>query len=206
MHDITVKRQICLHHTVSNIVGGFDAVYRWWCYDTNRIATHYIIDYDGKIYQLIPSENWAHHLGVRASNNTSLNKACIGIELVSWGGLVRKQDNYFIAGKWENGAIQAGRVRVNTQTVIDCNYRGFKHFQKYSDAQIETLSKFLPQLAVEHNIPINYNHDMWDVSQKALRGAAGIWTHTSYRKDKSDCYPDVRLIEMLKSLSKNKKS
>ena len=28
----------------------------------------------------------------------------------------------------------------------------------------------------------------------------GLWTHTSVRKDKFDCYPDPYLVELLKSL------
>jgi N-acetyl-anhydromuramyl-L-alanine amidase AmpD len=203
MDDVTEKKQICLHHTVSNPIGGADAVYNWWAFDPQRVATHYVIDYDGNVYQLIPSENWAHHLGIKARNNTELNKACIGIELVSWGGLVKKGDDYFIGGEWKNNAIQPGVLRVEKETVVECNHRGFKHFQKYSDKQIESLSLLLPQLCEENNIPSNYNSQMWDLSQNALNGEAGIFTHTSYRKDKSDCYPDNRLIEMLKILSKN---
>ena len=41
---------------------------------------------------------------------------------------------------------------------------------------------------------------MWDISQEALSGKAGIWSHTSFINYKSDCYPDERLIKMLKSL------
>ena len=50
-----------------------------------------------------------------------------------------------------------------------------------------------------YNIPLEYNQDMWDVSINALKGAPGIWTHVSYRSDKSDCHPQPELIEMLQS-------
>ena len=41
---------------------------------------------------------------------------------------------------------------------------------------------------------------MWDISDKALAGEAGVWTHVSFRTDKSDCHPQPELIQMLKSL------
>jgi len=44
---------------------------------------------------------------------------------------------------------------------------------------------------------------MWDVSQRALSGEPGIWTHVSYRQKpgKTDCHPQPELIEMLKTIA-----
>jgi len=52
----------------------------------------------------------------------------------------------------------------------------------------------------KYKIPLDYNPTMFDVSQEALSGKAGIWSHTSFRKDKSDIHPQPELIQMLKSL------
>jgi hypothetical protein len=49
-------------------------------------------------------------------------------------------------------------------------------------------------------IPLDYNADMWDVTNNALDGKPGIWTHNSYRTDKSDCHPQPELIKMLQTL------
>jgi len=38
------------------------------------------------------------------------------------------------------------------------------------------------------------------ISENAMKGKKGIWTHTSYRADKSDCHPQLELIKMLQSL------
>ena len=46
----------------------------------------------------------------------------------------------------------------------------------------------------------DYKKDMWDISRSALSGSPGIYTHVSYRKDKSDCHPQKDLIENLKNL------
>ena len=52
-----------------------------------------------------------------------------------------------------------------------------------------------------YNIPLGYRGDkIWDVSEEALKGEVGVWTHVSDRPDKSDCHPQPELLEMLKSL------
>ena len=41
---------------------------------------------------------------------------------------------------------------------------------------------------------------MWNLNEDALKGEPGIWSHTSYRPDKSDVSPQENLIKMLKNL------
>ena len=55
-------------------------------------------------------------------------------------------------------------------------------------------------LSNKYNIPLDYNENMWNVSHDALAGKSGIWTHVSYRQDKSDCHPQEELINALKKL------
>jgi hypothetical protein len=52
----------------------------------------------------------------------------------------------------------------------------------------------------KYNIPLTYNEDIWDITPRALKGEAGVFTHNSVRKDKVDIYPHPKMIEMLKSL------
>lgn len=70
-------------------------------------------------------------------------------------------------------------------------------------------------------ISLIYNEDIWNInynyesgvlvstsspdgapniSENAMNSKSGIWTHTSYRADKSDCHPQLGLIKMLKNL------
>ena len=39
---------------------------------------------------------------------------------------------------------------------------------------------------------------MWNASTYALEVKSGIYTHVSFRKDKSDCHPQKELIEIIK--------
>lgn len=213
--NITKKNKIVLHHTVSG--RGVKGDINWWKTDRRRIATALIIDWKGDKYQLFSSKYWAHHLGVSNSifydyginnmTNKKLNQSSIGIEIDAWGGLVRSNRNWYPA-KWDkdlskyiaNKSLKP--IDSNNVAIFPDGYRGFYGFEKYTDEQIESVRKLLIYWNEVYKIPLDYNDDMWDVSKNALNGKSGIWSHTSFRPDKSDCYPDERLIEMLKSLNK----
>jgi N-acetyl-anhydromuramyl-L-alanine amidase AmpD len=201
--ESTLKKQIVLHHTVSG--QGVDGDISWWRSTSDRIGTVIIVGWDGKIYQCFSSQYWAHHLGVHAANNKALNMASIGIEIDSWGGLVRSNGMWYPA-IWDKNL---GRYVANTsikpiQNVqeYEKGFKGFYGYEKYTDAQIEAVRKLLVYFGEKYNISLAYNESMWDVSNEALSGKSGVWTHVSFRNGKSDCYPDERLIEMLKNLNK----
>ena len=61
--DKYTKRQIVLHHTVSN--GNAKNVINWWQKQTERIGTAFVIDREGVIYKAFSSAHWAHHLGTK---------------------------------------------------------------------------------------------------------------------------------------------
>ena len=63
------------------------------------------------------------------------------------------------------------------------------------------MLKLVNYLCDKFNIEKTYNTSMWDISKDALGGKPGIWTHVSYRADKSDCMPQPELINSLQTLS-----
>ena len=202
MKEQTEKKQIVIHHTVSG--QGVDGDISWWRQTTERVGTAIIIGWDGKIYQCFSTKYWAHHLGCKTSKNTELNKASIGIEIDAWGGLVRTNRLWYPA-KWD-AVLKQNVANTNVKPIANVQvyeqpFRGFYGFEKYTDAQIEAVRKLLVFWNERFDIPLNYNEDMWKLSGKALDGQAGVWTHVSFRADKSDCHPQPELIEMLKSLA-----
>ena len=66
--------------------------------------------------------------------------------------------------------------------------------------QLETLKNLIIYLCEKYNISKDYKEDMWDISTSALSGSPGIYTHVSFRKDKSDCHPQIEFIKLLKDL------
>jgi len=197
----TDKNQIVIHHTVSG--QGVNGDIAWWRSTAVRVGTAIIVGWDGKIYQCFSSKYWAYHLGLRTANNKALNKASIGIEIDAWGGLIKYKKKWYPA-KWNKELkkfVANTRIApIKNVQVYEKKFNGFFGFEKYTDAQIEAVRELLVYWGERYKIPLDYNPTMFNVSQEALAGKSGIWSHVSYRKDKSDCYPDERLIAMLKSL------
>ncbi len=217
------KKQIILHHTVSDPFSPLGDINSWNS-DTLRIATYAIISHNGDVNKCFKSTQWAASIGLKAATlkqmgykdygtrNVMLDKGAIAIEIDAWGGLVlgdgttkqfgsKGNQPHFvntIPGKFYNAY---GNVVSDKLEVEQCNWRGFNFFQKYSDAQIQTLSELLPLLMKANNIP-NYGirDGNLNVRCDAIDGNRGILSHTSYRRDKSDIYPDARLIGMLNNL------
>lgn len=209
----TNKKQIVLHHTVGNTV---QSVIDWWISDPQKIAVSFIVDRDGKIYQFFSSKYWSSHLGIKsdflksqgfsdyATRNVTLDKQSIGIEINSWGGLVKDTDGKWYPALWDKTKkkyIPNKKTKAVANVVEYPNgFRGFYGFEKYSDVQIESTRQLLVYLSAKFNIPTVYNDDMWNVSKNALSGNLGIYSHVSYRSDKSDCHYQPELITMLKNL------
>lgn len=192
------KKQIYLHHTVGGPDGKRDIDN--WNRNKARIGTAVCISRDGTIVQAFSSRYWAYHLGLKESAfdskglpYVSLDKISIGIELCSYGPL-KLED-----GKFKN---VYGTVVDDSEVIeLDKPWRGWgTHWHKYTDEQIESTRKLLLFWGQRYNIPLEYNEDIWDVTMRALMAEPGVYTHCSVRYDKSDIYPDPRVIEMLKSL------
>lgn len=194
------KKQIVLHHTVSGL--GVTGDITHWIHSKFRMGTCVIIERDGKINQVFSSSFWAYHLGVPTSTYRKMkvpykrwDMASIGIEIDSYGGL-----------KWNKTKEQWETVygnRIDPENVLEYKegFRGYYAFEKYTDEQIESVRQLITFWSEKYGIPMDYNTDMWDVSKNALSGKPGVWSHTSYRFDKSDIHPQQEVIDMLKSLT-----
>lgn len=204
----TKKTQIVLHHTAGNSSAP-GTIKMWNADDRGRIATCIVISgkglssdtTDGEICQAFSSKHWAYHLGIKPDVFRSvgvpyqrLDKLAIGIEICNWGPLTKKAD-----GKFYNYVNR--EVSLDQVCELENPYKGYKFYHAYTDAQIESVRQLLVYWNKVHGIPLNYNlADMWNVSVNALKGVPGVYTHNSYRKDKSDISPQPKMIAMLKSL------
>jgi len=212
---ITNKKQIVLHHCVSGkgVTGDID----WWIQTPEKVAAHIIIDRWGTPFQTYSSRYFAHHLGVKQktlrqegfldyrTRNLKLNKASIAIEIDSWGPLI-KENNFWYPVKWSKWSKKYV-ARINLKSIpkhkiefYPNGFREFYAFEKYTNAQIETLKQLLLYWNKKYYIPLTYNEKMFEYNLDAIAGIPGIWSHVSYRRDKSDCHPQLELINMLKSL------
>lgn len=209
VNEETKKLQIVLHHTAGNSSAP-GTIKMWNADDRGRIATCVVISgkglsqdtFDGEIAQAFSSKKWAYHLGIKpdvfranALPYRSLDPLAIGIEICNWGPLTLKSD-----GKFYN---YVDRVVSNDQVcTLAKPYKGHLYYHAYTDAQIESVRQLLVYWNKIHGIPLTYNEkDMWEVSKNALSAVPGVYTHNSYRRDKSDISPQPKMIAMLKSLA-----
>lgn len=205
--EATEKKQIVLHHTAGNS-SGVGTIRMWDTDDRGRIATCVTISgkgqskdtYDGEICQAFSSKHWGYHLGIKPDvfkskglPRRALDKHAIGIEICNWGPLDRVNGKFY---NYVDREIPADQV-----TELETPYKGHKFYHRYTDAQIESTRQLLVYWNETYGIDLTYRHDdLWTVSTRALQGEQGVYTHNSYRKDKSDIYPCPRMIAMLKSL------
>lgn len=193
----SAKTQIYLHHTAGN--GNAEAVSRYWNGTSDRVATAFVVGQDGLIVQCFSSKHWAWHLGIskaefkgQGAKYQNLDKASVGIEVCNWGYLKEKD------GKFYN--YVNARVPESMVTTLDEPFKGYKHWYKYTDAQIESTRQLLVYLCDTYNIPREYRAQIFSLDKEAFKGTPGIYTHNSVRKDKSDIYPCPRMIQMLENL------
>jgi hypothetical protein len=201
------KVMIVLHHTAGNS-SGVGTIKMWDADDRGRIATCVVISgkglskdtYDGEICQAFSSKHWAYHLGLKTdifkAKNVpykSIDPLAIAVEICNWGPLTAK------GGKFYNYVDR--EVPIDQVCTLEKPYKGFQFYHAYTDAQIESLRQLLVYWNKIYGIDLTYHEeDMWDISVRGLKGENGVYTHNSFRKDKSDIYPCPRMIEMLKSL------
>lgn len=204
----TKKVQIVLHHTAGNSSGPA-TIKMWDADDRGRIATCVTISgnglskdtFDGEICQAFSSKYWAYHLGIKPDvframkvPYQSIDRIAIGIEICNWGPL-RKVGSKFL--NYVNREVPTSQV-----CELEKPYKGHKYYHAYTDAQIESVRQLLVYWSETYGIPLNYNaNDMWDVSVNALSAKPGVYTHNSYRRDKTDISPQPKMIAMLESIS-----
>jgi len=193
----TSKNQIYLHHTAGN--KNAVATIKGWANNKERVATAFVIGYDGTIAQAFSSREWAWHLGVKDSvfkgqglPYKNLDKYSVGIEITNWAYLVEKGGKYY---NYVGGVVDASEV-----TELDTPFKKHKFWHKYSDKQIAATKELLVYLGSTYGIPLKYSEDIFSLNNRALKGEKGVFTHNSVRIDKSDVYPCPRLINMLKGL------
>lgn len=181
------KKFIFLHYTAGGTAAG---AFGQWASDPQRIATPYVIDRDGTIYETYDPKYWAYHLGVKGM--TSMEKASIGIELVAYGQLLKKGTKYMT---YTNKALPI-------EEVSNVKWRGYDYYHEFTQEQIDALRELIPYLLERFKIelqPVMDRKNFYDLRDpKTLPG--GVWSHTTVRKDKLDIFPQPEIVNLVAGL------
>jgi len=201
-----------IHHT-AGWDNPFNTVNNWNRDKRGRVATQYCIGgtnvkgkeakYDGVVVECFPNNYLGWHLG--KVGNFKISKMSGGVELNNFGYLTKKGDKYYTYVNTE----------VKPEFVCDLGYkfRGHQYWHAYSDKQIESLRLLIlhlkdiyPKMDLVNGIPKMlkdgvHPKDAFEFNEDAYYARQfGLWSHTSVRKDKFDCFPQKELVDMLKNL------
>jgi len=186
INEVTTKHSIVFHHTAGG--GTPENVIDNWANDSQgAIGTHYVIGRDGRVVQAIEEQNWAFALGVTNANYKTIERQSIQIELIAYGYLTQRQD-----GQWITAYGQT--LPQSDICLLDIPFKGFHAFQTYTDAQIQALVELVPQICERNSIKGSLSVADFALEPSALSCATGFWTHNSFRADKTDVYPDKRIL------------
>ena len=196
-----------LHHTAGGS-NPYNCIDYWNKDDRGRIATEFVLGgqdyitgddtYDGVMLQAFPEGGYGWHLGKTGSGYK--NQHSVGLEICSIGYLDGEYRSYV------NKKAKDDQVISLTQL-----FRNRQHWHKYSDKQIEETAKLIKYVADRDNINVREGLQKWIKDQGPFKAfgfqedayygkVKGLLSHTNVRKDKTDVYPDPRLIEVIINL------
>ncbi|HEX9692338.1 MAG TPA: N-acetylmuramoyl-L-alanine amidase [Gemmatimonadales bacterium] len=197
------KSGIALHHTVSDAA---HAAVGWWRGDrtpsgnARRVATAYMIDVDGTVFELFDPACWAFHLGVKwpDAERLACEKRFIGIEIVSEGGLIEHDGDLYAYD------VVAPFFQKPVEEAFECPalYRGYWWFDRYQPEQLEALGRLVDELCARFSIPRVYPEQPFVYYGQALASFNGVIGHANVRLDKSDPAPDPDLWRALERLAR----
>lgn len=197
-----------LHHTAGSD-NPYKTIKDWNDDSRGRIATEFVIggrsihgnsNYDGKIVKCLPDGDWAYHLGSVKSGEMIKNS--VGIEICNYG---------FLTPAGLGFKTYAGHL-VKESEICDLGFewKGYRYWHKYSDAQIQSTYELIKFIALRDGIDIKKGLVQWikedpktafDYRLKADQGKVkGMLSHSNVRTGKWDATPQPLFIEMLKSL------
>jgi N-acetyl-anhydromuramyl-L-alanine amidase AmpD len=207
------KDLIVLHYTAGSSAAG---AYASWITPVNgrqqRVATAYVVERSGRIYEMFPPEAWAYHLGIQAPQDNPQwihDRRSIGIEVVNPGPLrVDKSDpNRLNWYPLNFGARWCGIEEK--EKYVRAAYNGFDYWASFPDDQAAAVRDLVVDLCSRFQIPAT-------TPPPALRAAfdpkifasfQGIASHQNFRRDKSDIGPawDWQMLDLVIKAAQKRK-
>ncbi len=185
------KSGIAIHHTVG---GSATSTFNWWMQDRTKegsrlkVGTAFIIEGDGTVFEVFDPAAWAYQFGLEwpATKKLAFEKRFIGIEIASEGALIEHDGQLYCFDRVSE------RTRKARAEAFDFgrDYRGYRYFDRYEEAQVVALVELINELCDRFSIARRVPERFLDFYGDTLAGFEGIIGHTMVRKDKTDPLPD----------------
>ena len=182
----TTKKRIVLHFTMGYLGGDLSTLTK----KNYHVSVPFVVARDGRIYRLFDSKYWSYHLGADTiGGNKTCSSSSIGIELSNIGPL--EKDGNWIWNTYGSKYCEVGKAKYYAS---GADYRGYKHFARFTDAQYSAVSDLLTALCSKHGIPRKFMNKRERYKPFSTpvdgRAYAGICSHVNYRKyGKTDIGP-----------------
>lgn len=182
------KDLIVLHFTAGGTVAG---AYQSWLSSQERVATAYLVDLDGRIFEVFDPAHWACHLGVAAAHNPGFrqDKRSIGIEIVNWGGLKLGAGGRL--NSWPNQYRNPYCTLVETTRYVRKSFRGLDYFAAFPEPQQEAVCRLTRTLCDQFGIP----KQLPEPSRRErldwpyYENYRGVASHQNFHAEKTDIGP-----------------
>jgi N-acetyl-anhydromuramyl-L-alanine amidase AmpD len=189
----TPKDLVVLHFTAGRTArSAFDT----WRNDPLRIATSYLVDTDGTIYEVFHPAFWAAHLGIKNTKNVH-DRRSIGIEIANVGPLQRSADDPSVLNWWPPKSKGAPEFTTKfcaleeTDRYVAAEYRGKSHFAAFPTVQVDAVAALVRGLCGQFSIPAKLPPlaKRFECDVTAFAAYSGVCTHANFRQDKWDIGP-----------------
>lgn len=185
--EVVHKDLVVLHFTSGRSAqSAFDA----WMNNPERVATAYIVDTDGTVYELFDPSYWAFHLGVKGTGGVH-DKRSIGIEIANVGPLKPEPDDPGRLNWWPNNWGSAWCRRDEAERYVEAPYRDIDYFASFPEPQVAAVTGLVAYLCerfdIPRTIPPRARRMECDLSYFGPR--KGVVAHQNFRTDKWDAGP-----------------
>jgi LysM repeat protein len=187
--EVMKKDLIVLHFTAGKTA---QSAYQSWLNNPVAVATAYLVDRDGKIYEVFDPAHWAYHLGVKGSRGKH-DRRSIGIEIASVGPLKPSQTKADQLNWWPPGNEWRTRYchRDESDRYVNSAYRGIDFFASIPAIQqdsVAALTRYLcDRFEVPKTIPSSTRRTKY--SAEYFGNFSGVASHQNFRSDKWDVGP-----------------
>jgi len=170
---------IVIHFTASGSGAG---TVSWFKNPQSGVSAHYVLDRDGKVFQLVKDGDNAWHAGLPGDleRNDAIrpNPRSIGIEIVNWGALEKRDGKYY---NWLH--------KEHLGQVVEA---GGEYWEPYTEAQYESLIEFVSYLCKRYSVPTRYpplGPGAYHERAQDLASFKGILGHSAINRYKPDPGP-----------------